>query len=303
MTSSPDDSQRSALQGRLFVALAAVMWSSSAFFSKAPIFDDWPIEVRGSLLVFWRAAFATIVLIFLVRRPSWSWRMLPMVIAFAAMNFSFIQAMVQAEAAAVIWLQMTAPVWVFLGSWLLFRERVAGKDWLMLACSMAGVGLILGFGVRHESATVLLLGLLAGLTYGIVILSLRTLRDHDSAWLITLNHLVTAVVFLPIVVRHRENFPNVEQLGYVAAFGALQMGIPYVLFARGVRKIAGHEASGLGLIEPVLVPVWVFLAWRHEASYEAPRWWTLVGGGLILGGLLLRYGASWRWQRRSRPAP
>jgi hypothetical protein len=39
----------------------------------------------------------------------------------------------------------------------------------------------------------------------------------------------------------------------------------------------------------LLVPVWVFLAWHGEPNYQAPRWWTFVGGGLILTGLLLRY--------------
>ena len=43
------------------------------------------------------------------------------------------------------------------------------------------------------------------------------------------------------------------------------------------------------LIEPVLVPIWVYVAWSHHPSYEAPQWWTWAGGGLILLGLLSRY--------------
>ncbi|HZN36276.1 MAG TPA: EamA family transporter, partial [Pirellulaceae bacterium] len=55
-------------------------------------------------------------------------------------------------------------------------------------------------------------------------------------------------------------------------------------FARGLRSIPGHEATGIGLTEPILVPVWVVLAWG-----DRPAWWTLVGGGLILVGLAVRY--------------
>jgi drug/metabolite transporter (DMT)-like permease len=33
-----------------------------------------------------------------------------------------------------------------------------------------------------------------------------------------------------------------------------------------------------------LLPLWVYLAWG-----EAPAPWTLIGGGLILLGLVLRY--------------
>ncbi|HEV3137158.1 MAG TPA: hypothetical protein VGZ26_04625, partial [Pirellulales bacterium] len=55
--------------GRLWIVLAAVMWSSSGLFAKAPIFDTWPAETRGVLLAFWRALFAGLLLLPLVRRP------------------------------------------------------------------------------------------------------------------------------------------------------------------------------------------------------------------------------------------
>ena len=62
------------------------------------------------------------------------------------------------------------------------------------------------------------------------------------------------------------------------------MALPYVFFARGLRSITSQEATGIGLLEPILLPLWVYLAWG-----EVPAPWTLVGGGLILLGLVLRY--------------
>jgi len=70
------------------------------------------------------------------------------------------------------------------------------------------------------------------------------------------------------------------------------MGLPYVLFARGLKVISSHEASGLSLLEPVLVPLWVFVAWRTAADYEYPAITTLIGAGLILVGLLVSL--EWR---------
>ncbi len=115
----------------------------------------------------------------------------------------------------------------------------------------------------------------------------------DSVWLIALNHLVTAVILLPFVLRIGI-WPSGAQATWLAAFGILQMGLPYVLFARGVRQLPGHQASFIVLLEPILVPVWVWLAWRHHPSYEPPAWWTLLGGGLILLGLLTRFGLPLR---------
>ena len=62
------------------------------------------------------------------------------------------------------------------------------------------------------------------------------------------------------------------------------MGLPYVLFARGLKRIPGHEATAIGLIEPLLNPLWVFAAWGDK-----PAWWTIVGGLFILIGLAIRY--------------
>ena len=44
------------------------------------------------------------------------------------------------------------------------------------------------------------------------------------------------------------------------AFGVVQMALPYMLFARGLREIGTAEAGLIGLIEPILNPIWVVLA-------------------------------------------
>ena len=53
--------------GRLLILIAAIMWSTSGFFAKSPLFSDWPLTadgtpVGGPLLAFWRALFACLVL-------------------------------------------------------------------------------------------------------------------------------------------------------------------------------------------------------------------------------------------------
>jgi drug/metabolite transporter (DMT)-like permease len=112
---------------------------------------------------------------------------------------------------------------------------------------------------------------------------MRYLRDFDPVWMAAMNHLITAIALAPLAFTSGY-FPSGVQWLLLAAFGMLQMGLPYVLFAHALRRIPGHEAMGIGMIEPILVPLWVFLAWG-----DPPKWWTMVGGGLILVGLLVRY--------------
>jgi drug/metabolite transporter (DMT)-like permease len=244
-------------------------------------------------MAFWRAAFACVVLWPLVRRPAWSWKLVPMVAAFAAMNYTYLTAMVQGSAANAIWLQCTAPVWVLLVGVLVFGERAVFRDWLLIAFSAAGVGIILYWESQGKAVSAVLWGLASGVFYAGVVLSLRNLRSLDSAWLVALNHLVTACVLAVPYALDLSQPSGVAPVPWpttgtqwllLAGFGIFQMGLPYVLFARGLRSLAGHEAAGIGLAEPILVPVWVWLAWG-----DRPASWTLIGGGLILVGLAIRY--------------
>jgi drug/metabolite transporter (DMT)-like permease len=271
---------------RLLVLAAAALWSTSGFFAKAPHFQGWP----GPALAFWRAAFACLILWPMVRRPQWSWKLVPMTATFALMNYTYLSAMAKGSAANAIWLQCTAPVWVLIVGVLVFRERAVWRDWLLIALAAVGVAIILYYESRGAALEAVLWGLAAGVFYAGVVLSLRNLRSMDSAWLAALNHLVTAVVLAPFALSRlwgsqtAAPLPSGIQWLLLAGFGIFQMGLPYVLFARGLRRIPGHEATGIALMEPLLVPVWVYLAWG-----DVPDWWTLVGGGLILIGLAIRY--------------
>lgn len=280
------------LAGRALILGAALLWSLGGIFAKAPVFDDWPADSRGVLLAFWRALFAGLLLVPLVRRPRWQWSLVPMTLAFTGMNITYLTAMTLTTAANAIWLQCTAPVWVFLFSAVWGVDRINRRDLFTLGCAAVGIGLILYNELQRsptagasfdQSQLGVVLALTAGVFYAIVVIAMRHLRHEDGAWLVAICHLVAAAVMAPAVV-WIGHWPSPFQLLVLAAFGLLQMGLPYWLFARGLRHITGQEASGLGLIEPVLMPIWVFLTWGEE-----PAWWTIIGGGLILVGLTLRY--------------
>ncbi|MBX7166251.1 MAG: DMT family transporter [Pirellulales bacterium] len=273
---------------RACVVAAALLWSTSGLFAKARIFDDWDPATRGLYLAFWRAAFAAGVLLPAARRVRWHVLLPVMIAAFTAMNVLYLSAMARTTAANAIWLQCTAPFWVLvLGPWV-WREPFDRRNLLPLAFGAAGIGLILACelqsGTSGASRQGLWFALGAGVAYAVVVLSLRALRGEHPVWLVALNHLAAALALAPFVLRDGP-WPSPAQLGVLAAFGVLQMGVPYVLFARGLQHLPSQEATLIALCEPVLLPVWVWLAWG-----EVPAWWTLAGGALILAGLLLRYG-------------
>jgi DME family drug/metabolite transporter len=277
----------SANWGRLLVLTATLLWSLNGFFGQSPVFSDWPAENRGILLSFWRSLFAAVMLWPFVRQPRWTPRLLPMMGCFVLMGVTLLSAMSFTSAASAIWLHYTSPLWVFLGGVCLLRERATWRDACMLLNVSAGILFILSYAGSQDWRGVTL-GLASGVTFAGVVLSLRLLRGQNSAWLIALNTTASAVLLFPYVMWHGI-WPDLSQLGVLCAFGMLQIGLPYLLFTLGLRGVTSHEASAMTLLEPLLVPCWVWLAWRHVPSYEPTHWSTFVGGAFILSGLAIRF--------------
>ena len=198
----PDALAPNLLRSRLLTLVAALMWSTSGLFAKAPLFDDWPESATGPMLAFWRAAFAALLLVPLVRKPRWSVWLVPMTLCFTLMCIAYMTAMVRTTAANAIWLQATSPWWVLLLTVTLLREPVVRRDLIPLVFGLLGVGTILVFvlGIHNQDRSGVLWGLTAGLTYACVVTMTRRLRGHDAAWLVGLNHLVAVLVMLPWIL-------------------------------------------------------------------------------------------------------
>ena len=84
----------------------------------------------------------------------------------------------------------------------------------------------------------------------------------NAVWIVAVAHLFTACAILPAMV-YLDVWPSGSQWLVLAAFGFIQMALPYVFFARGLQSVTSQEATGIGLLEPLLLPVWVYLAWSE----------------------------------------
>lgn len=281
----------------MLVIVAALLWSSSGLFAKSPWFDSWPAQTRGLGLAFWRSVCVVIVILPLVRRPRWRPAMLPMMACFAVMTWSFLSAMVWGSDANAIWLQFLAPAWIVLLSAAGLGPRPNRRDLWMLMFALVGVGWILAFELSGTGTAAVAAGLLSGVMLAGVMLCYRHLREEDGAWLGVLNCLGTAVLLAPWAIVEIP-LPRGEQWPALFAFGFFQLGLPYLIFARGLHSTPAQEASFLSLIEPICLPVWTYLAWNGHPTYQPPAWWTWVGAATILVGLTLRYLPIRRWRIR-----
>ena len=283
--SPPHPVALSAIRGRTLLIAAAILWSLNGVIVKSPPLQAIPLEDRGWLLACYRALFASIALLPLVNWPRVRWRpeLLVSAATFTAMNTLFVIGLTRTSAAAAAFLQYTSTVWGFLFGWFALKERVHRGSVVALLCAVAGIAFIVLFERDQQRADGNLIALGSGVAFAGVILSLRWLRDEDSAWLTLLNHFVSGVVLLPIVLPRGIELQPLQWL-LIALLGIVQMGLPYVLAARGIALVTVQEAALLLLLEPLLNPLWVWLCWGEHVG-----WSTVIGGGLILGGLAIRY--------------
>jgi drug/metabolite transporter (DMT)-like permease len=284
-------------QGRLLIAVGALLWSTSGAFTKVLTKDTFlhlgSPQVPGLLIAFYRVLFAGLVLLPTLRRCDFSFRraMIAMVACFATMNALYVLAMAQGKAANAVLLQYTAPMWMYLASICWLREPADRRSSVALVIGLVGIGVIVSDGWQEAQLPIAAIALGSGVAYAGVILFLRILRHASPRWLTVLNHLGGALVLVPFLFFALPPSPTLLQLGVLFVFGSLQMALPYWLVARGLRVVSPQEAGTITLLEPLLNPVWAYLV---APESEVPSRLTLIGGLFIIGALAWRY-----WPRKA----
>jgi DME family drug/metabolite transporter len=288
----PRQGQPSLTQARVLIALAAILWSLSGGFTKIltrqSTFQLASVPVGGVAIAFYRVLFAGLVFLPLVRRGDVTFRPLMLVMggSFAVMNLLFVTAMALGTSANAIFLQYTAPMWMYLaGIWLLGESADRRSSWALLI-GLAGIGLIVAGGWRDARLGVVAIALGSGVAYAVVIVCLRIFRDVSSRYLTAFNHLFAALSLVPLLWLLAPPCPSLSQIMVLFLFGSVQMALPYWLMARGLRVVSASEAGTITLLEPLLNPLWAYLV---APEVEVPTLTTFAGGACILGALAWRY--------------
>ena len=290
-------SSPSLVPARLCIVLAALLWSTSGAFTKI-LREDTRFGLNSPnidplSIAFWRVVFAAGVFLPMVRPSELTFRPALWLtgLCFALMNALFVSAMALGSSANAILLQYTAPMWVYVICVGVLGEAADRRGTVTLIIGLVGIAILLAGGWAGSQLPVVALAAGSGLAYAAVMIGLRVQRGVSSRWLTTFNHLFSAVVLAPFVLHHP--LPSWPQFAVLFVYGAVQMSLPYWLLAVGLRRLGPQEVGTLTLIEPVLNPLWAYLA---SPASETPTAWTLAGGACIVGALVWRY---WPLRRRS----
>lgn len=287
-------------RGILLLLAAALLWSLNGALIKLLIRDgDGP---DGVTIAFYRSLIAGMFLLPFARgkfhtlrpkkannantdKPIRWWQIRPAgiccVIFFTLMTLCFVIANIHTEAANAIILQYTSTFWIFSLSPLLLKEKPQRKDLWILGIAMVGI-VIIFLGNAATDLFGLMVALGAGLFYALLTIMIRQMRDSDSAAVMVLNCLGSALLLLPVALYMGDMMLSQREWVLITIMGVVQFGLPYYLYTLGLVKVPAYQAALITLVEPVLVPIWTYLA-----VSEIPNKDTFVGGSVIMLALIM----------------
>ncbi len=287
--------QRRAREGQLAIALAATAWSTAGLAQRQ--LDATPVtQVVG------RAAFAALALFALVLatersgtvrafREMGRWG-LAMTVFLGVSSGVFLLSLNYTTVANVLFMQAAAPMMAALLGWLFLRERIDGRTWLSLLLAGAGV-VLMAAGSFEAGAAAIFLPLLMTASFAAVIVIARHRREVSMMPATCASQLLVVAVCLP--------FADLGSVGdddwlVLAALGVGQMGVGLALLTVGARLIPPAQVAVISLLEIVLGPLWVWLAYQ-----ERPTAATVAGGVVVVAAVVVQ---AWRpgAQRRVRRA-
>ncbi|HKD12049.1 MAG TPA: DMT family transporter [Thermoanaerobaculia bacterium] len=259
-------------RGVLLVLGAALIWSTGGVAIKA-------VTDSALKVAFYRSAFAALALWIMLRpRPR---RLTPAfaagLVSYAACLTTFVVATKWTTAANAIFLQYSGVVWVLLFSPLVVGEPLHLRDIAAVVAAFGGMALFFVGKLRAGGAGDGI-ALLSGVFFAGLVLSLRRERHAGAEAAVTYGNVLAAAALLPFVARDLSLTPR--SLAILAFLGVVQIGVSYVLFVRGLESVPATQASLIGMAEPVLNPIWVFLILG-----ERPSPFAVLGGAIVLGAI------------------
>ena len=282
---SPDASRKTLAFAALLAGAAAIAF--------APIFVRLA-DTGPTASAFWRVALAL--------APLWIWARMsragraaplpwkPLVIAglcfagdLAAWHVSIIYTSVASSTLEANF----APIFVTLGAWLLFRQRVSRLFLVALAVTLGGATLLIGpnFALGGRALAGDALGVLTAVFYAGYMLAIKSASERSrTADIMAVSTTVAAIVLLPYGLATADVFLPQSSYGWLILAGLAL--IPHIagqsLIAYGFAHLPAAFSSVSLLLQPVLAAIY---AWMLLGEAVGPV--QMLGGLVVLAGIYL----------------
>ena len=256
-------------QGIIAIVFAAILWSTGGVFIKLLPQDAFTILFYRSTLaagLFW-AVYGRQV--FSMNRRAWFNSLF-----YSVLVIFFVVSTKLTTAANSILLQYTAPIDVVLAEPVLFKTKLEKINvWTIIAC-ISGMGILLSGDISAGNWTGNIIALGSGFALAALLLGQRMNAPEYQVRSIFWGNVLVAVVAIPFFLQ--SPLPTAGQAAMLGFLGIFQIGLGYLLFTYGLKRVLAVESALLAMLEPILNPVWVLIGYGEKPTGAA------VAGGLVI---------------------
>lgn len=253
------------LIGSLEILLTGIIWGFIGFFVKELSIIGTPPELIAFFRVFFALVFALIVGLviykpkaFILTREQLFWCVLDGVVTQGIFNVVYAICVEKSGVAIAAVLLYTSPVFNAIISYIAFKEKLGFRRNIiliinMIGCIVAATGL--DFTFKTVSLFGILMGLLAGLTYGASPVLGKYANKNPNVFVVIAYNELFASIFMLLFTRP---FKNIEIIStkmwiYGIMYGVLITGIAYLFYYDGVKRV--KEVSTIPVIASIEVVV------------------------------------------------
>ena len=262
--------------------VAALAWSSAGLAQRG-------LDATPATQVVGRALFAFVALLVVVALTERSGILaslrslgrdgVAVAVFLAISSGTFLLALNYTSVANVLFLQAASPMIAALLGWAVLSERVPRRTWLAIGIAAIGVGVMVA-GSFSAGATAVGLPIVMTASFAIVIVITRYRRDVSMMPATCASQALVIVVVAPFASFESA---STTDWGIFFALGTFQMGAGLALLTFGARMLPPAEVALLSLLEVVLGPLWVWLAYSEQPSAA-----TLVGGAVVTAAVVVQ---------------
>lgn len=193
-------------------------------------------------------------------------------------NSAFVWSMSYTTIANTMFILSAVPFLTALLGWIILKERVSPRLWAAMLAALGGIGIMFAGGQGTGTLLGNALALLAALSYSGFVVILRHGRTRNMLPMVILGAILS-FGYSATMADFDLEMP-VMDFAISYAWGGILSSMVHVFFVFGSRYVQGAELTLAVLLEFILAPVWVWLAFA-----ERPSVFTLVGGALVLSAV------------------
>ncbi len=204
-------------------------------------------------------------------------------VAIAVAFCGIIVAIQSTTVANAMFLLAAAPFLAAILGRLFLGEHVRPATWLAIVVSLSGVGIMVAENISFGHLWGNVAAAAAALGLAVFLVALRSKPNIEMLPVAAFGGLLgtIAALFMCFVVTGVGLSLSTHDVGLAIALGVFQLGLACYFITVGARYVPAAEVALLNLVEVVLGPLWVWMAFSETTGP-----YTLIGGALVLAAVI-----------------